>query len=132
MQFWEGNKIDGAFEMPVDDVARIFVTAMHNCQRPGCLMVSAWHEKLESWPLERVLRDWLTSPAGFNSSWTAETGPDSFEALQVMVTRKLYPNRVERAEQAREERTTACKACRSGRGRHTCGLSGLQDMLKLG
>jgi hypothetical protein len=28
--------------------------------------------------------------------------------------------------------TSDCRACRTGRGRHTCGLSGLQDMLRIG
>jgi hypothetical protein len=27
---------------------------------------------------------------------------------------------------------SACKACHTGKGRHTCGLAGLQDMLRIG
>jgi hypothetical protein len=28
--------------------------------------------------------------------------------------------------------TSDCRACRTGKGRHTCGLAGLQDMLRIG
>jgi hypothetical protein len=28
--------------------------------------------------------------------------------------------------------TSSCKACRTGKGRHTCGLAGLQDTMTIG
>ena len=70
MRFWRENKTDQEFNWPVDAVADAF-------------MVHYWRERLQyaPFPLERMLRSWLTASDGFNSVWEAEAGPDSFEEL---------------------------------------------------
>ena len=70
MKFWKGNRADAEFDWPVDAVADAFMTHY-------------WREQLQHapFPLERMLRNWLTAADGFNSVWEAEKGPDSFDAL---------------------------------------------------
>jgi hypothetical protein len=74
MEFWKENKLSGRFVYPVEAVAGLFMKHWHK-------------EKLEHapFPLERMLRNWLTAKDGFNSVWTAETGPESFETLYEIV-----------------------------------------------
>ena len=74
MKFWKENKISQEFDRPVDAVADAF-------------MVHYWREKLQDapFPLERMLRGWLTAADGFNSVWVDEEGPDSFEGLYLQV-----------------------------------------------
>jgi len=109
MKFWKENKVANEFDWPVDAVADAFMMR--------------WHEHdlgNAPFPLERMLRSWLTATDGFNSTWEAEHGPDSFDELYEQVL-----------ERTRTE--SPCKACRPGTRvtKHTCGLSGLQDMMRL-
>ena len=74
VKFWKENKIDQEFDWPVTVVADAFMTHY-------------WREKLQDapFPLERMLRGWLTAKDGLNSVWEAEEGPDSFEELYIQV-----------------------------------------------
>lgn len=61
MKFWKGNRVDGEFEMPVEEVAeRFFAAGAHQT------------EKAAAWPLDRTLRDWLTSKDGLDAVWDDE------------------------------------------------------------
>jgi hypothetical protein len=74
MKFWKENKVANEFDWPVDAVADAFMMR--------------WHEHdlgHAPFPLEHMLRSWLTATDGFNSVWEAETGPDSFEELYNLV-----------------------------------------------
>jgi hypothetical protein len=80
MKFWKENKLTGEFEMSVDKVASAFLNHY-------------WLQDLEHapFPLERMLRSWLTATDGLNSVWVDETGPDSFEELFETVREGLRP-----------------------------------------
>lgn len=99
MKFWINNEIAREFSWPVDAVADAFCSAMlgQSMRNAGS---TNWTEKLENWPLERTLRDWLTSPDGFNASWEAEDGPDSFEELIDAVRDQLRPRKCKCGYQA--------------------------------
>ena len=73
MRFWRENKLDGEFDAPVREIADGFAYAVAHDKD--------WREKFGQWPLEHVLRDWLTSPLGLNSTWEDETGHESFDEL---------------------------------------------------
>ena len=109
MKFWKGNKIDGEFDMPVREVAAKFVEWSRATAPEG------------EANLERSLRYWLTSSEHFDSVWVDETGDESFAVLYQIVLDTVYGVPL----------TASCRACRSGKGRHDCGLSGLQDMIRL-
>jgi hypothetical protein len=70
VRFWKGNRVDAGFDWPADAVADAF---------------SAWYltqpGDIRGEPLERTLRRWLCDKDGFNASWEAETGDDSFETV---------------------------------------------------
>ena len=70
MKFWVENKVSQESDWPVTAVADAFMVHYHR-------------ENLRNapFPLERMLRQWLTARDGFNSTWEAEQGPDSFEEL---------------------------------------------------
>lgn len=80
MKFWKGNQVSGEFDWPVQAVADAFCIAVTK---------DAWPAKIESQPLERVLRDWLTAKDGFDSVWEAEHGPDSFDELYQIVRKQV-------------------------------------------
>lgn len=54
-----------------------------------------WVAKLAAWPLERTLRNWLTSPHGLHVSWLPEDedefGQIRANAQQMLVEAKLWP-----------------------------------------
>jgi hypothetical protein len=70
MKFWKGNRVDGEFDWPADAVADAF--SSWYLTQPG---------NIRDEPLERTLRRWLCDSGGFNASWEAETGEDSFEEI---------------------------------------------------
>ena len=81
MKFWEGNKLSGEFEMTESDVAKIFRSAIRAARRrvasPAAQSAQSdldFLAKVENWPYDRTLRDWMTSPAGLNASWEDEKG----------------------------------------------------------
>lgn len=75
MKFYEGNKKSGEFELPDSEVAGLFITAMKRAGNNRLYPPSADQlAKLNNWPLERTLRDWLTRIDGFNASWDDEAG----------------------------------------------------------
>jgi hypothetical protein len=64
MVFYRGNRVDGEFTAEVADVAEQFWASPQ-----AQVLLDPEHEA----PLlERVLRRWLTDPAGLNSTWTDE------------------------------------------------------------
>jgi hypothetical protein len=76
MKFWRCNRLDAEFEANIQEVAEEFVAAVANNEDLKL--------KLDSWPLDRSLRDWLTSPGGFNSTWDDnEAYDDLIEAVRV-------------------------------------------------
>jgi hypothetical protein len=76
LRFWKGNRIDGEFETDVQEVAEQFVEAIATDEDLKL--------KAESWPLDRTLRDWLTSPQGLNSTWDDNDAYDDLiEAVRV-------------------------------------------------
>jgi hypothetical protein len=70
MKFWKGNRADGAFYWPAGAVADAF--SSWYLTQPG---------DIRDEPLERTLRRWLCAFSGFNASWEAETGDESFEEI---------------------------------------------------
>jgi hypothetical protein len=62
VKFYRGNRIDGEFEQDLIALADQFWPS-----RQGAAV-------LRGQMLDRALRDFLTDPAGFNSSWTDEAG----------------------------------------------------------
>lgn len=74
MQFWKDNKISGEYEMPVAEVAAKFIKWFRAEDGSDDVV-------RDGMPLERLLRWWMTSKEGRGSSWEAESGAESFEAL---------------------------------------------------
>jgi hypothetical protein len=72
MKFWQGNRIDGEFDMPVSEVAAQFAEWFSS--QPQA-------DRMAAIPMERHLRYWLTSSEHFNSVWEAEQGDESFAGL---------------------------------------------------
>src|SRR5215813_4930888 len=90
MKFWEGNKVTGEFEMSEREVARTFVTHMRRARRRLASAADYTRapdqeqiDKLDNWPLERTLRDWMTRTDGLNASWEDEA---SFGEILDLVT----------------------------------------------
>lgn len=88
MEFWRENRLDQRFEMPVAEVADKFLTWA--IAQPG------WQEarlsgliEAKGMNLERILRWWLTDPAGLNSVWDEQHGEESFGALYLIVRDRL-------------------------------------------
>jgi hypothetical protein len=80
MRFWKGNKIDGEFEADIVEVAEQFVAAVFTSPSSKLLL------KFHNWPLDRTLRDWLTDPVGFNSTWDDHHAYDDLiEAVRVQL-----------------------------------------------
>jgi hypothetical protein len=80
MKFWKENKLSGEFNMSVSEVASAFLDHY-------------WLQDLAHvpFPLERMLRNWMTATDGLNSVWVSETGPDSFDEIFEAVREGLRP-----------------------------------------
>ena len=87
MKFYRGNRADAEFEMSPQEVATAFaafIVTAHKLVRefPDNSDVAAdWVTKYEHWPLERVLRDWMTHPEHFNAGWDESADNDEFGAI---------------------------------------------------
>jgi hypothetical protein len=112
MKFWKDNQIAGEFELTIAEVADQFL---------------AWFDKQEGADelrkdsplldrgLDRLIRWWLTGKDGLSSTWEDDA---AYNKVYDLVYRGIFP--------------PGCKACKTGKGRHTCGLAGLQDMFRIG
>lgn len=86
MKFWKDNRLDQEFDVPVD------VLAVWFCMDLLPVAGKPVGEALDM-PLERKMRDWLTSDQGVRATWTDEHGEESFDALYDLVYAKLFPAR---------------------------------------
>lgn len=76
MRFWKGNKLAAEFSWPTGAVCYAFM------RQYGPESDTAMY-----WPVERQLRNFLTGPAGFNSTWDDEA---TFTELLEEVRSAIY------------------------------------------
>lgn len=86
MKFYRHNQVAQEFEMSAADAAAAFTAAVSGraMRNMGSTDWQAKYEEVDGfWPLERLLRDWLTSNDGLASSWDRadEEGPDSIREI---------------------------------------------------